>query len=234
MNPTIVMAMWGRRPLVEINLRLLSTKNCQLIVVASIHEDFEFLRGLKIPQLHIVPCTNNPLGKKWQAGVDQARTLGANPVIILGSDDFLSDNFIEKASNLSKYYDFIFFDNWFIHEPKSAKNYVLRYNMMKHDKSPLGSGRVYSHSYLEKRHWQIFDTGIDVKLDDFAWKNVRHEDKILLNPPDMNILAVKGSWEQLNPIDRILSHPTIDWDFEKEIDKHFNFPKSIKETFQNL
>lgn len=234
MNPVVVMAMWGRRQLVEVNLRLLSLQKCQIIVVASIQEDFDFLRGLQIPHLQIVPAPNNPLGRKWQTGVDQARILGANPVIICGSDDFFSANFIEKACNLSKYHDFIFFDNWFIHTPKERKNYFLRYNMMKYDKPPLGSGRIYSHNFLEKRHWQLFDTGKDVHLDDFSWDNKKHEDKLLLNPADMNILAVKGNWEQLNPLDRILSSSSIDWNFEKEIDKHFNFPQSVHETFKGI
>jgi hypothetical protein len=55
-----------------------------------------------------------------------------------------------------------------------------------------------------------------------------------MNPPDMNILAVKGAWEQMNPIENILSSSTIDWNYEKEIDKHFNFPKSVKETFAQI
>lgn len=234
MKPVVVMAVWGRMRLVEINLRLLSTQNCEIIVVASIQEDFDALRAMNIPHLQIVPAPNNPLGRKWQIGVDQARILGANPLIICGSDDFLSQDFIEKASNLAKFHDFIFFDNWFIHTPKDEKSYFLRYNMMKFSKPPLGSGRIFSLNFLEKRHWQLFDTGKDRLLDDFAWHNTRHEDKILLNPPGMHILAVKGEWEQLNPLERILSAESIDWDYEKEIDKHFNFPKTIKELFQNL
>jgi hypothetical protein len=234
MNPVVVMAVWGRQKLVEINLRMLSEQKCQVIVVASAPEDFVFLRSLKLQNIQIVPHPNNPLGKKWQEGVDQARILGANPVIICGSDDFLSSNFIEKACELSKYHDFIFFDNWFIHEPKGCKNYTLRYNMAKYNKPPLGSGRIYSHDFLQKRHWQLFDTGKDIHLDNFAWENVRHQDRILMNPKDMHILAVKGDWEQINPIDKILSHSTIDWDHEKSIDQYFNFQKSVKETFQGI
>jgi hypothetical protein len=234
MNPVVVMAMWGRQSLVEINLKMLCRQNCRVVVVASAPEDISFLVSLKLQNIQIVQHSNNPLGKKWQEGVNHARILGANPLIICGSDDFFSENFIEKASELAKNNDFIFFDNWFIHSPKDQKNYTLRYNMIKHGKPPLGSGRIYSKKYLDKRHWQLFDTGKEIHLDDFAWNNLRHEDKILLNPMGMHILAVKGSWEQINPLDRILSHSTIDWDHEKEIDKYFNYPKSIQETFKGV
>lgn len=234
MNPTVIMAIWGRQSIVEVNLRLLAMQNCQIVVVCSINEDSNFVRGLKLPNIHIVTTSNNPLGKKWQFGVDHARTLGANPVIILGSDDFLSANFIEKACELSKYHDFVFFDNWFIHAQKEQKNYFLKYNMIKYGKPPLGSGRVYSERFLERHNWALFDTGKDWHLDDFAYFTMKSEDKILLNPTGMNILAVKGSWDTMNSLDKILSSDSIDWSHEKQIDQYFNFPKSVKETFQNL
>lgn len=228
MNPVVVMAMYGRRSLVEINLSLIP---CQVVVAASIHEDFDMLRSLKNPNVQIVPTSNYPLGKKWQDAVDCARILQADPLIILGSDDFLSKCFIARACEMAVDHDFCFFDHWFIHDQVSKKQYSMRYNMMKYGKPPLGSGRIFSKAFLDRRSGQIFDTSLSVKLDDFAYENVISSDKILLNPEGMHVLAVKGRHESLNPLDRILSTESIDWTEEKNIDQYFNFEKPIKEMF---
>jgi hypothetical protein len=232
MNPVVVMAMYGRRKLVETNLRLLSEQNCTVVVAASIYDDFNFLRELRIPNLQIIPTSNKPLGRKWQEGVDSCRILDANPLIILGSDDFLSQNFVKKACELAKEFDFVFFDKWFILDQQSGKQYSLRYNMMKHGKPPLGSGRIFSKAFLERHHWQLFDTSLNIKLDDFIYDNILSDDKILLNPDGMNILAVKGNHETMNPLNKILSNQTIDWTPEKTIAGAFNFRKPIKELFE--
>ncbi len=230
MNPVILIAVYGRMRLVEINLRLLSEQNCQIVCVASLDEDFKALRKMAIPNLQIIPAPNNPLGAKWQSGVDQCRILDADPLIILGSDDFLDQTFIKNACRISKYMDFVCFDRFFIHSPNDGKNYSLRYK----NKFPLGSGRVYSKKYLNEKHWIMFDSERNRLLDDFAWDNTKFGDKILFNPEGMNLLAVKGQWEVLNPLDKILQSESIIWDYETEIDKYFNYSTPIHEIFKNL
>lgn len=231
MNPIVVIACWGRLPLLEINLRLLSYQNVKVVVVTSTDEDFAALHKSTATA---IKTANNPLGRKWQAGVEKARELGADPLIILGSDDFLSNNFISKACDLAKYHDFVFFDEWYIHAPKEQKNYFLKYNMMLYDKPPLGSGRVFSKRFLERHEWKIFDSERDWHLDNFIWETKHYEDRLHWNPDGMNILAVKGPWEAMNSLDKILSTPTIDWSYALDIDRQFNFTKPVKEIFKNL
>lgn len=227
MNPIVVMAVYGRRPLVEINLRLLTEQKCQLVVMASLQDDFDFLRQLKLKNLQIIPAPNSPLGRKWQMGVDQSRILDADPLIILGSDDFLNQNFIERACELSPIHDFICFNEWHIYAPKDKKSYSLKYKTM----FPLGGGRVYSREFLDRRQWRLFDAEKERLLDDFAWQTTEYKDSILFNPAGMHILAVKGQWEQLNPLDKILSADSISWKEVKTLDHLFNFSKPIQKLF---
>lgn len=234
MNPIIVIACWGRLPLLEINLRMLLAQGAQVVVTVSLNQDANFIKGLKLKNVHMVTVANNPLGKKWQAGVNKARELGADPLIIVGSDDFLSANFVSKACNLSRYKDFIFFDHFFIHAPESGQNFYIKYNMERWDKPPIGSGRIYSKLLLERRNWGIFDPEADIHLDNYAWENKHHDDQLMCDPNGINVLAVKGSWECMNPMDKILLSDTIYWEEEKNIDQHFGYGKTVKDIFKDL
>lgn len=220
------MAVLGRLQAVELNVRMLIGQGAEVVVVASSGNDYRHLKKLNINGLHLHKHPNQPLGRKWQYGVQKAIEIGANPLIIVGSDDFLSEKFIEKACELTDEFDFIFFNRWMIYEPGTGKSYSLKYKIF----FPLGSGRVYSEKFLQ-RHPRLFDTRLSIRLDDFAFNNLRADDTLLLNPDDMHLLAVKGDWETMNPLDKILSAPTIEWTEELGIDKYFNFSTPIKQLF---
>lgn len=227
MNPVVIMAMHQRHSLVEINLRLLSEQKCQIVVVASLADDFVFLRSLNIPHLQIVPHPNEPLGAKWQSGVDQCKILRANPLITLGSDDYLSQNFIEKACQLSQKHDLVYFTRWYIYDQNTGQSYYLRYKNI----FPLGSGRVFSGQFLDKINWKLYDSSLNIHLDDYIFNNLKGDDSVLINPEEMELLSIKGKHESMNSLDRILSAETITWNYCHNIDKQFNFSKPIKEIF---
>lgn len=227
MNPVIVMCVWGRLELVEINLRLLESQYCKVVCVVSTKQDHEFINRLKLPYVHLFEHANIPLGQKWQFGAECARKLGADPVIILGSDDYLSENFVRIGSKMSKYNDFIYFDRWMIYEPGTQKGYSLQYQTT----FPLGSGRVFSKSFLDRYKWELFDTGRNYHLDEFIWDQTGFNDMILRNADGMNLLSIKGKWEAMNPLDKLLNTERIKWDYENNLDKHFNFNRPIKEIF---
>lgn len=224
-NPVVIMAMWGRKGFVEVNLRHL---DATVIVASSLQDDFDFLRSLRAPNLQIVPTSNYPLGAKWQSAVEAARIIGADPLITLGSDDFLSAGFVKRATELSHHNDFIFFDKWFIFDRESRKYYSLDYQMDKFGKPPLGSGRVFSRRFLEAHSWNLFDTSMNSRLDDFAWDNHHHQDRLLKNPDGMALLAVKGKHESMNSLNSILSSESIQW---KEVKETPDFGFNPKETF---
>ncbi len=189
---------------------MLAEEECNGIVTASIQDDFDFINKLKLPNVTLVPYSNYPLGAKWQHGVNHARMIGTETLIILGSDDFLSKGFVKKATDLSKKHDFIFFDKFYLLDMNSKFQYKFDYKMMEYGKPPIGSGRVFSKKFLDSHSWNLFDTSLQTKLDDFAWHNHKFSDRLLMNPEGMAVLAVKGSWDCLNPIDKFFATDTID------------------------
>jgi len=223
--------MQGRHEMVRRNIELLSKEKCQIVIVLSDPEDTAFLSSLGRSDLYYTIAKNEPLGHKFQQGVNCCRMLKADPLIITGSDDILSDGFIEKATEHCAHgIDFLCLNHWFIHHPTTGKDYKLRYRMT----FPLGGGRAFSKAYLDRHDWKLFDTSMNRRTDDFAWEDARYQDNIMFNPPDMNILSIKGNWSTLNNLDAILKADSITWDYEKEIDKHFNFDRPIKEIFKGL
>jgi len=229
-NPVVIFPMLGRHKMVKLNIELLLKETCTVIVGYSNQEDLDFIRSLGYPAQKVqpVPCPNNPLGLKFQTCVNAAKILHANPLIVTGSDDILSAGFISKACEyVSKGIDFLCLNKWFIHNPKNGTTYSLKYKMT----FPLGGGRVFSRDYLYRKDWKLYDTSVDVRTDDYAWNNLMYEDNILFNVEGFNILSIKGNWDTMNSLDRILKADNISWKEEHEIDKFFNFEKPVKEIF---
>jgi len=228
MNPVILIAMYGRKKLVQTNLELLQKQKCTVVVITSSDSDYLFIRDLDMDNVHSCVAPNQPLGTKWQIGVDYCKNINADPLIILGSDDFLSSGFVEQAINY-KELDLIFFTQWHIHDSLSKKDYFLRYKNF----FALGSGRVFYKRFLDRNNWIVFDKDRSRLLDDYAFDSIKYYDKVLVNPPGMKLLSIKGAWEVMNPIEHILSaSDKIDWWPEVSIDHHFGYDRKIKDLFQ--
>ncbi len=191
------MATHNRKEITDNNLRSLAGNH--VILVVSQLDEKEYYRA-KFPNVTVVKCMNEPLGRKWNAGVEKAREMGANPLIIVGSDDFLSNK-------LRNGHSFIGLTKWFSFDEVGKSMYHTEYiNFNK--EFPIGSGRAYSKELLDKCDWQIFDIKAKRLLDDLGYKQARDFGKIaLLDTPE--ILAVKGKWICMNPIKAYLTSKNI-------------------------
>lgn len=209
MNPTIVIATHKR---IEITTKLI--KNIlefhpltNIVLVVSDPVEIRAFQQITNELLHIVKAENNPLGLKWQKGVDQARRIKANPVIILGSDDELGPDFVVNAcEKIRKGYHFIGLKRFKVKHKR--KTYTLDYKPA----MPIGGGRVYSAELLDSINWKIFNPTKNRKLDDDGWESaLRSQKKILLINDiignGMQIIANKGNWPMMNPFNPY--HPNI-------------------------
>jgi hypothetical protein len=146
--------------------------------------------------IHVIIHPNNPLGAKWQAGVDYARQLDPSHVVITGSDDLLSIGFFEKyCTNEAMSFGM---KSWFVW--CNNKLHHLDYKI----EQPLGGGRVYSRWHLKDMDYKLFDVNQTKWLDDYGWKHWRGLYCPILSP---EILAVKGNWPMMNPVD--LKHRNV-------------------------
>lgn len=221
------MAFWKRHEVVKRNIELLSLQTVPFILatVYSDDEDGEFIYEMKNKYPRMVRpvfAENNPLGKKWQAGVNYAKAIGADPLITLGSDDFFNVDFVKNACELSKEIDFVGLTQWWAYDSTIQQLYKLRYIA----DFPLGGGRIYSEKLLFQMDWELFDSEKNHHLDDYAWTK-KDKTWVLLDettPYGLQILSVKGNWNTMNPLEKILNNPAnILWSKINNIDKEMGF-----------
>jgi hypothetical protein len=218
-NPYVLIATHERLSITKRNIECLLACNVGVILVVSDSGERHLFRSL-FKNISVLQCENAPLGKKWQAGVMKASELGADPLIINGSDDILCPEFFDHTSQLlSEGYDFIGLKSWYVYDLKNIFHFEYQASM------PLGGGRVYSKRLLHKINYDLFDTSRNRLLDDRGWHSVHKNGlkKIILNKP--LILSVKGEWTSMNPVSKMFNHPNA-----KLIESIFD-PKPILKKF---
>lgn len=201
MLPAIVIASHRRQEITEKLVReLFSQADIYVILVVSDLNEYNHFKQINQPNFRIIKFANNPLGAKWQRGVDEARKLNATSVIILGSDDKLNNQFVEQANKyISQGFHFIGLKRYYIIH-KGFK-YLIDYKPV----MPLGGGRVYSAKLLDNIGWKLF-VNKDKQLDDYGWERVQKSGARMLLIKDilkaqMIITAMKGDWPMLNKFD---------------------------------
>lgn len=204
MTPVVVICTHARWHITCYNIDSLKAQSVRpkiVLVVSDIGEHVDYQR--QYPEsVNVIRHPNVPLGAKWQAGVKEAIRLGADPLIILGSDDILGPGYIERAvKKVSEGVDFIGLNRYFIHYKGKAHHFEYKPEM------PLGGGRVYSDFALAKLALELFDTRLNKHLDDLAWKKLRGSELNIEIVSDMPIHAIKGSWVAMNPFNP--NHPNL-------------------------
>lgn len=208
MNPVVLIASHERIEITEINIRTLLLQSVvpRIVLVLSKPQEAAYFRSAFKSDITIVLKANQPLGAKWQAGVEAARNINADPLIITGSDDILSVGFIKLACvGMKEHYDFLGLREWYVKRPIEDKVYHFRYgNFM-----PLGGGRVYSLPLLCKLNYNLFDTIKEKHLDDLGWIGTQERGTFISDDcagSGLAILSIKGDWPTMNPFDKMLGH----------------------------
>lgn len=209
-KPTILIATHNRYEITKQLVKKLfeDNENIQVVLVVSDFIEFGQFKSLMLDNLHLIKIPNNPLGAKWQYGVNQAKKLGANPLIIVGSDDVLNKEFVANAIKyLHDGYHFIGLRRYWVKH--KGKRYLIDYKPI----MPLGGGRVYSANLLDRMRWKVFQAK-ERRLDDYGWEQVVKigARTILISDIEkagMEITAIKGDWPMMNPFDATHKNLTI-------------------------
>lgn len=225
---TVVIAFQERHRVVRavvaeaVKAALMGRQVC-ICLAASGAKDREFALDLQeqYTNIGVVICQNNPLGNKWQTAVDCARKLSPRALLITGSDDLISADYI--VNNLNILLDdeietpaMIGPRAWYMTyyeegEPiENAKVWSVTYRNQFHF-MPLGAGRIYRADFLDLVDWQIFERKWDALLDDKGYDLVRQRGSFIYNPvlDDGFVLSIKGPWAAMNPIEAIKEAPSI-------------------------
>jgi hypothetical protein len=212
-----VIAFKGRHKMVELNVITLSNQSLipAIILVCSDVEDSNFANNLKktYKNVFVVHEVNYPIGSKWQKGVDFAKKLNVNGLMILGSDDLLSLDYFkncyskidEGLGSSGNGVDLIGNRNWYIYDFDGNMYYLSYTNEVK---IFLGGGKMFSKNFLDKVNWVIFKKNYPRHLDDFGYELVR-DMEFKIDQVDTNdfIMSIKGEWEVMNKAENLINAP---------------------------
>lgn len=219
-NPYVLIATHQRLSITKKNIEGILLCGANVILVVSDSGEMAAFRQF-FPHIEIVLFPNQPLGAKWQAGVERARDIGADPLIVNGSDDILHPDFFRLVSiSMGEGVHFVGLKSWYVYDLKKAYKFNYLANL------PLGGGRAYSETMLRTINYSLFDISRTRHLDDLAYGNVLNSKlKIrILNTP--LILSVKGDWPVMNPTQKMFHSQNI------QIVDTINNPKLLLEDFR--
>ena len=114
---------------------------------------------------------NEPLGRKFNEGLQVFKSTDVDYVIIMGSDDLVSDNLIEaympymeKGKDMMGILDVYFYDML-----KKELHYLYGYGLKKQDRhrkgETLGMARCIKRSVIERCRWELWMNPINKGLD---------------------------------------------------------------------
>lgn len=188
------------------------------VLACSSDVDFEFACRLREEYGQVAVCkvSNRPLGRKWQVAVETARTLKPEFLVITGSDDIISRDYITK--NLAIMRDqalgrvaYAGPRKWYIAAAGDDGVDVFSVAYTNSHRMTLGAGRIYAAWFLDQVRWEIFDRRLNRRLDDKGHALVVARDELayVTTVDDGFVLSVKGDWQLLNSIQAIQQASTV-------------------------
>jgi hypothetical protein len=148
--------------------------------------------------------TNLPLSNKWHKAILESKKYNPDGVLILGSDDIVTNEYIRYCKYLLfNNYDFIGCRAWFTTLIKNNKVLEIAfkgYNKNRTENEPIGAGRVISNKCLNLVEWNLYKFNIPLnRVLDYNSYNIilKHKNKlrfkIIYPTNDIHILCIKDT-----------------------------------------
>lgn len=134
------------------------------IMIYSTDEDGEFLKGEDVFAYAQAP--NQPLSNKWQAAVQSLEGLDFDAMILLGSDDYIDEAFLQYAKDNIEGFDMIGFTDAY-YEQDGQFYYWSGYDNHRQGE-PVGAGKIYSREFLERIGFYLYPFAAEKGLDRMA------------------------------------------------------------------
>lgn len=114
---------------------------------------------------------NDPLSIKWNAAVMSLEDVEFDAVIILGSDDYIDEAFVQFVSDNIDGYDMMGFKD--IYFKSEGHLYYWQGYQNQRQGEPIGAGRVYTKAFLERIKYNLFHEARNRGLDGIAWRRCK-------------------------------------------------------------
>lgn len=133
---------------------------------------------------------NDPLWRKIDYGLRQLKSIDFDAVIMLGSDDYIDESYINYVDNNINNVDFIGFTDMYYSKDDSLY-YWEGYNGAR-EGEPIGAGRVYTKEIIERMNYNLF-YGCRRRqgVDGYSWKQLNkiEHTKIVTTLKENNLMC---------------------------------------------
>lgn len=163
MKTALVVCIYNRHDLESIvleNFKRQSKKyGFDVIVVGS---EGDFSRSLAKGCIYI-EHPNNPVSDKHNAGFAKAREIGADGVILMGSDNIVNDNYFDFVKSKTESNSVIGLKDLYFYSTRTKQlSYFKGYA---NNSQTVGAGRFFPLTVLEKMNWELWSSGLNRGLD---------------------------------------------------------------------
>ena len=143
----------------------------KIIVVYSFPEDLNNLKEFHDNKKFIfVKFKNKPISKKWNRCINEVKKYKCDAVMILGSDDIITDNYLYACKlYIHHNYDYITNTVWTTLNLEDNTISEFRY-IRRAFTDGLGSGRVISKRLLNILNYNLYNFNLDKGLDGNSYK----------------------------------------------------------------
>lgn len=114
---------------------------------------------------------NDPLSIKWNAAVMSLEDVEFDAVILLGSDDYVDERFVQFVSDNIDGHDMIAFTDLYF-ESDGHLYYWGGYEDGRKGE-PAGAGKVYTKAFLERIKYNLFHEARNRGLDGVSWRRCK-------------------------------------------------------------
>lgn len=125
--------------------------------------------------LQVINTNNNPLGKKWQTGVELLKTLDFTHLLIVGSDDITSHKTLRLYERMVEEggHEYIGFQDGLAMDSKTKKFRIFKGYKNHRLGESIGANRLISRELLEKIDYKVFPTDRHRYMDKVLTDNLK-------------------------------------------------------------
>ena len=132
---------------------------------------------------HYLERPNNPLGRKWNEGMKAMRSLKPDYVMIMGSDDFMTDDTMQYIIDRCKEgYDLIGIKDCYFYDARTERlGYWKGFRAPHRVNESMGMCRTINGRMLEKMKWQPWHSTANKGLDwtmTLKIRGIRHKSHV--------------------------------------------------------
>ena len=162
---------YGRAPLLRHTIRRLSRQALPIHKIIVMGCEDEIREVAESEGALYVEHKNRPLGLKWQYGMDVSREFDPDAVLMLGSSDWISDDWcLEMSKYIIDGYDLIGKRKMmFLDVAGHKERRLIAWNGYTLGSGracePIGAGRLFSRRVLDKIDWKLYNTTKNNNMD---------------------------------------------------------------------